>query len=275
MNDDRHMYVAVVAGDPMVRRQVVESGLYFWFDESGGKNKNFGICFPIGGMEGADPATGQQWPGGGGHGGMPPPGDPDSLGAPPRAAPAPRRPPENRNADSLEASPPGGPSPVRGPFPVGFREMMVYSVKQDNWAQSGKGSLGGVQVAAEMGTKMLVLELEIPLERDPASGYGIGVRPGQSFGVGIESPELKRGDTEAHEGRHDAGPGGPGAGEHGGPSGAGGGGRPGGMGGAPGEFGGPGEMGAPEIEGGGLPRRPEAIKVWGKLTLAGGRDKGK
>ena len=122
--------------------------------------------------------------------------------------------------------------------------MMVYSAKSDEWAKTGRGSLGGVEAAADMGGRALVLELKIPLERDAATGYGIGVRAGQTVGVGVESPEIKGADPGSR-----GGPGGPG-----GPAGS-------------GDMGGSDGMGGPEGAGGGEPRRPEAIKVWGTLTL--------
>lgn len=203
VNDDSFLYVAVIARDPMVRRQIMVSGLYLWFDENRGKNKNFGVCFPIGGVESADSVMGPQGS---------------------------RWAQDSTVSDSLAGRPPAGPPKMV------IREMMVYSAKRDGWAQTGKGSLGGVEAAAEAGRAALVLEYKIPLERDPESGYGIGVRAGQSVGVGVESPEIRGGDL-GHRG------------------GAGGGGD---------------EMGGPGGRDRNQPPRPHAIKAWGTLTLTGG-----
>jgi uncharacterized membrane protein YgcG len=47
-NDAQSMYVVLVVGDREVRRQIIMSGLYLWFDPAGEENKRFGIRFPIG-----------------------------------------------------------------------------------------------------------------------------------------------------------------------------------------------------------------------------------
>ena len=162
--------------------------------------------------------------------------------------------------------------------------MMVYSVKSDTWDQ-GKGSLGGVDVAADFGRKALVLEFRIPLERDPSTGYGIGVGPGQTVGVGVESPAIKggavgesgppqgenRGPEGGQPGRSGGSRGnGPPGGMGGGSGGRGG--SSGGMGGPGGGMNGPGdEMGGPGGGGEEQQKRPEAIKIWGKLSLAAKR----
>jgi len=260
MNDDSCLYVAVVASDRLVRQQIMISGLYLWFDETGEKNKNFGICFPVGGLETGDSGMRPQGLEDGAGGRRPmPPGGPDSLRSPLRPTLGPGMRPPTTGADSVTA-----------PFPMVPREMMVYSPRSDSWDPGKKGSLGGVDVAADLGRRALVLEFRIPLERDPSTGYGIGVRAGQTVGVGIESPEIKGGDAENRDRPPEGGFGGPGGGGPGGPSGADGNGPSGGMGGGPGGSGGPGGMGGPGGEGGDQPKRPETIKVWGKLTLAGG-----
>jgi hypothetical protein len=47
-NDARSMYIVLLIGDREVRRQIIMSGLYLWFDPTGEENKRFGIRFPIG-----------------------------------------------------------------------------------------------------------------------------------------------------------------------------------------------------------------------------------
>lgn len=135
---------------------------------------------------------------------------------------------------------------------------MVYSPKSESWEIGQKGSLGGVDVAADIGTRALVLELRIPLERDPASGYGVGARAGQTVGIGIESPEISVADRERARRPAGGAIGGPGAGERGGP--------PGGMGGGRRASGG---TGGPGAGAGDRMQRPEPIKTWGKLVLEG------
>lgn len=253
MNDETHVYVVVAATDELVKEQIMASGLYLWFDEKETKEKDFGVCFPIGGLENRGAETrphgtvGEGLEGGsmrparpGGYGG------PDGLGASSPPPPGPMGPPSSTSADSVGgpgrmsgSGPTAPPGPLSGKGPMAPREMMVYSVKTDAWEQ-GKGSLGGVDVAADFGRKVLVLEMRIPLARDPSSGYGIGALPGHTIGVGVESPQIEGGPEGESV---------PPLGQGGGP----GGGEPGGPGGGGGE----------------QRQRPEAIKVWAKLTLAG------
>jgi len=47
-NDSQSMYIVLVVGDREVRRQIIMSGLYLWFDPEGEESKQFGIRFPIG-----------------------------------------------------------------------------------------------------------------------------------------------------------------------------------------------------------------------------------
>jgi len=54
MNDNHHLYIALVVGDREVRRQIMMSGLYLWFDPDATENRQFGIRYPIGVVEGTD-----------------------------------------------------------------------------------------------------------------------------------------------------------------------------------------------------------------------------
>lgn len=47
-NDESHLYVCMLAEHPMLQMQIVGQGFTLWFDPEGGKEKAFGIKFPIG-----------------------------------------------------------------------------------------------------------------------------------------------------------------------------------------------------------------------------------
>jgi len=53
MNDGEFLYIALVVGDRTVRRQIMMSGLYLWFDPEADEAKRFGIRYPIGLQEDA------------------------------------------------------------------------------------------------------------------------------------------------------------------------------------------------------------------------------
>ena len=47
-NDESHLYVCMLAEHPILQAQVVGQGFTLWFDPEGGKEKIFGIKYPIG-----------------------------------------------------------------------------------------------------------------------------------------------------------------------------------------------------------------------------------
>jgi hypothetical protein len=47
-NDESHLYVCMLAEHPILQTQVVGQGFTLWFDPAGGKERTFGIKFPIG-----------------------------------------------------------------------------------------------------------------------------------------------------------------------------------------------------------------------------------
>jgi hypothetical protein len=48
INDEQHLYVSMMTENPMIRAQVMRQGLTVWIDPQGGKDKTFGIKYPIG-----------------------------------------------------------------------------------------------------------------------------------------------------------------------------------------------------------------------------------
>jgi hypothetical protein len=52
INDDRHLYVSLMTENRMIMGQIMMQGLTLWLDPKGGKEKAFGIRFPLGQQEG-------------------------------------------------------------------------------------------------------------------------------------------------------------------------------------------------------------------------------
>jgi hypothetical protein len=48
INDDRFLYISMIAENPMIRAQIMSQGLVVWLDPKGKKEKTFGIKFPVG-----------------------------------------------------------------------------------------------------------------------------------------------------------------------------------------------------------------------------------
>jgi len=47
-NDQDYLYICLVSRNRKIETQLMESGFVAWFDPEGGKNKSFGIRFPVG-----------------------------------------------------------------------------------------------------------------------------------------------------------------------------------------------------------------------------------
>jgi len=235
-NDGTELCIALVVEDRQVRRQIAMSGLFLWFDSSGGKAKQFGLRFPLGMEE--DAAE------------MPPPE---------MMADGQRPPP----ADAQKTQPRDGQKPPREPDEV-ILEMEVFSPSEQVWRRVGLKEIQGIEAAASRGTGPLVLEFRVPLAKTGPFGYGIGAASGALIGVGLETPEIDmealRGNMPPPDGGGGAGPGRrppSGGGMGGGPGGGMGGGPGGGMGGG---------QGPPD--GGERPSAPDPIKIWTRVQLA-------
>jgi hypothetical protein len=48
MNDDKDLYLSLTISDRSLQRQIAFRGLTVWFDRTGGEEKKFGICYPLG-----------------------------------------------------------------------------------------------------------------------------------------------------------------------------------------------------------------------------------
>ena len=228
-NDGTDLCIALIVEDRQLRRQLAISGLFLWFDSSGGKTKQFGLRFPLGMEEVA--------------GEMPRP-----LGV---AADAQKTQP----ADGQRPQPADGQKPQREPDEV-ILEMEVFSPSEQVWRRVGLKEIRGIEAAASRGTGPLVLEFRVPLAKTGPFGYGIGAVAGALIGVGLETPEI---DMEALRGNMPPPDGGGGAGpDRRPPSG-------GGMGGGPGGGMG-GRQGPPG--GGERPNVLDPIKIWTRVQLA-------
>lgn len=53
-NDETDAYVIVAVGDREVQRKIMMTGMFLWFDPAGGKDRQFGIHYPLGIRDAAD-----------------------------------------------------------------------------------------------------------------------------------------------------------------------------------------------------------------------------
>jgi hypothetical protein len=210
VNDRQAMYIVLVVGDREVRRQIIMSGMYMWFDPTGEKNKRFGLRFPIGLQEDV--------------------------------------------TDMMPMMQQQDPSQFQEKFEASAKEMMVIGVHDSDWRRTGVRDVGGIEAAAIADENKLVLEFKVPVTNDGQYGYGIGAYAGSVIGLGIETPEIDFEEMREQMRTAKGGRGGGGRGGWGGGGGGRGGGAPGGT----------------RPSGGQRPERPDPIKVWTTVHLAGG-----
>jgi len=209
-NDETYLYVSFLVNDRVRQMQIMAQGMTVWFDPSGGKEKTFGVRFPVGLRGGGSFGTRILL---------------DS--------------PEEREAQVAAA--------------MRELELVFAEGKSTRYPVDG---LPGVEVAADFARGGVVYELKIPLQVTGAFPYAVGAAPGTLVGIGFETPEVDREAMRAQMGERSGG-GGIGGGDFGG---RGGGMGPAGSGGFPGGDG-------PGVRGG---QRPDPLKVWTRVQLAGG-----
>jgi len=228
-NDSDYLYVCLLAEDFMLQDQVVRQGFTLWFDAAGGKEKRFGIKFPLG----VQAMMREKMPMRQGE--MPVEGDEMPM----------RQEGERRERPD--------PEKMRKAFEETLKELEIVGPGKEEVRRIAVENVKGLTVKVRNETGLLVYELQIPLRSDDPDEFAIGTLAGAVIGVGMEVPKMDLNKMrEAMGGRGGGRPGGmPPGGE-----------RPGGMtpGGRPGGMGGMGTRGMPDI--------PDGLKIWAKLQLA-------
>jgi hypothetical protein len=227
-NDDRTLQIALTSSDQARRRQLVAAGVIVWLDAGGGKKRSFGVRFP--GLLGGGTR-------------------PELARRPDRRAPdqpAPDHPPLDQTGGAA-------PADLHLP-PLTWFELMGPG--KDDRRRLERSAVTSIQIARELREGMLVLELQVPLAKEAAAGFGIGAEPGRVIGLGLETPEFEKPEGPP-----------PGRGGRGGGRGMGGG--MGGMGGGMGRGGMGGGRGPDEGPRGERVERAKSLKVWTTVQLAG------
>jgi hypothetical protein len=226
-NDDRTLQIALTSSDQARRRQLVAAGVIVWLDAGGGKKRSFGVRFPGLLGSGTRPELGRR----------------SDRRAPDQ--PPPDHPPLDRSD--------GAPSDLQLP-PLTWFELMGPG--KDDRRRLERSAVTSIQVARDLREGMLVLELQVPLAKEAATGFGIGAEPGRVLGLGLETPEMEKPEGPP-----------PGRGGRGGGRGMGGGGM-GGMGGGMGRGGMGGGRGPDDGPRGERVERAKPLKVWTTVQLA-------
>jgi hypothetical protein len=203
LNDERMLYLRLSTRNQAIQRQVLTAGLTVWFDETGGKEKIYGVHFPL-------PIQNRR------------PG-------------LERRPASGRDG-AKRMDPSDGPDPF-SEMSQGDIEITRPGENEHSMISADHSSPYGIRCRVGNTKGAIVYELRVPLIRDENSSHGIAVNKPKIIGIGFvtgEDEHLRQGAGDRGGGRGGGrGPGGMG----GGPEGRGGGmgqppqGSPGGMGG--------------------------------------------
>lgn len=251
-NDDTSLYLCFQTMDEKIQKQILDNGLYVWFNQTGKKDKERALCFPERGDS--------RRPGG------PPPGMPGGL---PDI-------PSDRSAD-ISGFPKGkaddpGRHPTRS-FPQGStpaeRVSMLFSEDDGGYNCSLEwAAKKGIEIKYNIDEQeRLIYELKIPVVGNDSTIFVAKASESNQIGIGFMTAKSKMGDPPRGEMM------GPGV-SMGGPPGGGMGGPGGDMGVPDGGPGGPGggRGGTPREgmkgPGGGAGIKAGALKIWTNVTLA-------
>jgi hypothetical protein len=150
-NDSEYLYTCVIAMDRQTKMQMMASGFTVWFDPEGGKNKAFGIHFPLG-LQGQPPPVPRQ----------------DRNNPEDRTDPEEALKSMEQTQRELEIIGPGEKD----------RERVLLVQVQGIEAKLGNNHQG-----------FLVYELKVPLRRSANHPYAIGIGNNEAIGIGFETTE--------------------------------------------------------------------------------------
>ncbi|MCC7261137.1 MAG: hypothetical protein IT369_01315 [Candidatus Latescibacteria bacterium] len=153
LNDEQFLYLRLASADRAIQAQMMRLGFTLWLDARGGEAQSFGIRFPRGmGGRGRPSENGEEgWEPEGGW----------------------QQRPERE---------PGKEPPVLAPG----RPEIIGPGKGEGHALTDPDAEGIALEVVQAGGR-LVYELKIPLARDEAHPYGLGVQPGQQFSIGFQT----------------------------------------------------------------------------------------
>ena len=163
-NDEKFVYICLMLHDNLMQRQVIQQGFTVWLDVKGGKNKNFGIRYPIG-MSGREfslqrPGFGQEQMIG------------DMNG-------------EQYRKDIMQS----------------LSELEILGPGESDVSRFGVDELSGLEVEVGNKTGVFVYELKVPLVKDEEYPFAIGLKGESSIGIGFETNDSDRNKMVGRMGR--------------------------------------------------------------------------
>ena len=161
-NNAEAIYVALVVRDQAKLRQIMRAGLILWFDPDGGKDRVFGIAYPLS-PEGMDRSGLGGMPGGmrgGRSGGL-----------------------SESDREEMEAA-------MRERFIESLNELEVLHDGEEHGMRIPDRSDSDIRVAGSFEYGELVLEYRIPLGDSESTAYQLPMIS-EELGLGLISPEIE------------------------------------------------------------------------------------
>jgi hypothetical protein len=151
INDEQHLYVSMITENPMIRAQIMRRGLTVWLDPKGGKNKIFGIRFPLGRQEARQEEE-------------------MTLGA------------------MMDEA---GREELMKKIQESMTELEVLGGDENVLAKLDVEDARGIEVRMRDAGGTFVYELRVPLASSEAQPFAVGAKDGDVIGVGFLSPKLQ------------------------------------------------------------------------------------
>ncbi|UCE40148.1 MAG: hypothetical protein JSV17_11855 [Candidatus Aminicenantes bacterium] len=152
INDEQYLYVSMMTENPMIRAQIMRQGLTIWLDPDGGKNKTFGIKFPLG--KRGEEQEGER---------MDPPAMMDEMI-------------REEIMQKLQES---------------MTELEILGRDEKVLAKMDIEDTKGIEVKMRNVGGTFVYELKVPLVSREEYPFTIGANPGDTIGVGFLSPKMQ------------------------------------------------------------------------------------
>lgn len=152
INDEKYLYVSIITENPMVRAQIMRQGLTVWLDPKGGKNKTFGIQYPLGRQENEQ---------------------------------------EAERMDPQDVMDEAAREKMMEKFRAALSELEVLGPGEKVMEKLPVEKARGIDVEVRDAAGTFVYELKVPLAASDDNPYAVGVEAGDEVGVGILSPKLE------------------------------------------------------------------------------------
>jgi hypothetical protein len=152
INDEQYLYVSMMTENPMLRTQIMQQGLIVWLDPRGGKNKTFGIKFPLGRQMGEE--EGERM-------------DPRVM------------------MDEMSRE------EMMKKLQESMTELEILGPEGKVLGRMDIEDAQGIEVKMRNAAGTFVYELKVPLASSEEYPLAVGVNPGDTIGVGFLSPKMQ------------------------------------------------------------------------------------